>query len=294
MTSRDEPQRELDCPATRPASLDHQHADGQPSVTICVDNLHKSFGANHVLRGINLEVHRGEMLAIVGGSGSGKTVLLENIIGHLTPERGRVLIADFESQGAPLVDITQLDDQEMDRIRLHWAVVFQRNALFSGTVYENIALWLREVKRLEERNIRPIALDALRAVGFDNPESVIDQNRDELSGGMAKRVAVARAIAMDPEMMFYDEPTTGLDPTLSRQIHDLVQSTHVNKPGQTTLIITHDKDLLYRLEPRIIMLHEGKVFFDGAYEDFKASRSEIIRPYFDLMPGLHRRHIEDI
>jgi len=294
MTNDDNRQPGLECPSTRPQSLRHHDSVDEPEVAICVEELHKSFGENHVLRGVNLDVRCGEMLAIVGGSGSGKTVLLENIIGHHCPDKGRVLIADFATPGAPLVDITKLGDQQMDRIRLHWSVVFQRNALFSGTVFENIALWLREVKGLTDQEIRPIAIDALRSVGFDDPESMINLQRHELSGGMAKRVAVARGLAMDPELMFYDEPTTGLDPTLSRQVHDLVQQTHENKRGQTTVIITHDKDLLYRLEPRIIMLHEGKVFFDGTYDEFKASDSEIIRPYFDLMPGLHRRHMAEV
>lgn len=278
-------------PFERPASRNGQEQSaGTPEIQ--VEKLHKRFGVNRVLRGVDLNVARGDLVAVVGGSGSGKTVLLECIIGHHKPNRGRVLIANHDLPGAPLVDINKLDEQDMDRLRVHWAVVFQRNALFSGTVYDNIALWLREIKRSSEEQIDPIVLKSLKAVGFENPGAIMSRDRDELSGGMAKRVALARAIAMDPDMLFYDEPTTGLDPTLAQQIQELIQSTHQNRPGQTTLIITHDKDLLYRLQPRVVMLHDGRVFFDGAYEAFEQSDSPIIRPYFDLMPGLQRRQLQ--
>jgi phospholipid/cholesterol/gamma-HCH transport system ATP-binding protein len=258
---------------------------------IRIEDLHKVFDDNAVLRGVDLDVRRGEIAAIVGGSGCGKTVLLEHIIGQMQPDSGRVLVADHEETGSPLVDLAAIDDIRMDRIRVHWAVVFQRNALFTGTVYENLALWLREVKGLPEAEIRPLARAALVAVGLDADE-VIDQDRDDLSGGMAKRVAVARALAMEPILMFYDEPTTGLDPQHAAQIHDLIATTHQHEnPGgaRTTLIITHDKDLLHRLHPRIIMIHEGRIYYDGTYEHFRELDSPIIRPYFDLMPVLQLR-----
>jgi len=263
------------------------------AIEIRIDDLHKSFNDHPVLSGVTLEIHRGDLTAIVGGSGCGKTVLLKHILRQVQPDRGRVLIADHERPDHGLVDITDLTEEEMDRLRTHWAVVFQRNALFSGTVFENIALWFREVKGLTEAEIRPIAVEALESVGFKDIDSLLNKDRDELSGGMAKRVAVARALSMDPILMFYDEPTTGLDPTHAGQIHQLIFETH-QRPcreatPRTTVIITHDKDLLYRLQPRIIMLHEGRVFFDGTYEQFEQSDSEIIHPYFDLMPILNRR-----
>ncbi|MHC4414947.1 MAG: ABC transporter ATP-binding protein [Planctomycetota bacterium] len=268
---------------------------GRP-VEILVEDLHRSFGENHVLRGVDLAIRRGEFVAIVGGSGCGKTVLLEHLIGHLQPDRGRVHVANHDCDGAPLSDLAAIDDDAMDRIRIHWAVVFQRNALFSGTVYENIALWLREVRLLGEDEIRRRARSAARAVGL-NADTVLEMDRDELSGGMAKRVAVARALAMDPTIMFYDEPTTGLDPDHAAQIHDLICTTHEGgrqaDTPRTTLTITHDKDLLFRLRPRVIMLHEGRVFFDGLYERFEQSDSPVIRPYFDLMPVLQRRETLD-
>jgi phospholipid/cholesterol/gamma-HCH transport system ATP-binding protein len=256
---------------------------------IRVDNLHKSFAANLVLRGINLSIARGEIIAIVGGSGSGKTVLLENMIGQMQPDQGHVFLADHESPDSPLVDLATLDEAGLDRLRIHWAVVFQRNALYSGTVEENISLALQLVKGLDDAETQKRVRRAVESVGL-NPDEVLPIMRDELSGGMAKRVAIARALALDPLLMFFDEPTTGLDPDHAKLIQDLIFSTYQqdqNRLHRTTLIVTHDKDLLYRLRPRVIMLHEGQIFFDGSYADFQQSDSPIIRPYFELMPMLH-------
>ena len=133
------------------------------------------------------------------------------MIGRHQPDRGRVLVANHDLEGTPLVDLALLDDEGMDQLRIHWAVVFQGNALFSDTVFKNIALWLREVKTLDRREIRRRARAAVTAVGLD-PGTVLGKQREVLSGGMAKRVAVARAVAMKPTLVFYDEPTTGLDP----------------------------------------------------------------------------------
>ena len=194
-----------------------------------------------------------------------------------------------------LDDFTEL---EIDDIHKHWGVVFQRNALFSGSVFFNIALWLTEIKGMEDDAIRPIAKRALESVALPSDNTFMDKSGSELSGGMAKRLAIARAIAMDPYIFFYDEPTTGLDPTSSANIHDLIFKIHGSPmedgSQRTSIIITHDKDLLSRLRPRTIMLHEGKVHFDGSFDEFESSKSDIILPYFKMMPALNDRFRESV
>ena len=264
---------------------------------IKVESLGKRFDDNQVLRGVDLEIRRGEMLAIVGGSGCGKTVLLNHILGLLQPDSGRVLVRDHAQPNRPIVDLSIFEDQlELDRLHTHWGIVFQRNALFSGTVLDNIELFLCEVKNYEADDVKPIANTVLQAVGLPTDPEFLNLDIDSLSGGMAKRLAVARALSMDPAVIYYDEPTTGLDPTSANQIHELILSTHEsakasenNEANTTTVIITHDKDLLNRLQPRIVMLHEGRILFDGSYEEFKNSQSPVIRPYFKLMPILHEQ-----
>ena len=256
---------------------------------IRVQALQKSFGDHLVLNGMALEIEKGEMVAVVGRSGCGKTVLLNHILGLMTPDSGHVWVADNEMDGAPLVDVTQFEDAiEIARIHTHWGVVFQRNALFSGSVFENLALWLREVKNLRSDGITEIARAVLTSVTLPVTADFLESEAASLSGGMAKRLAIARALSMDPVVLFYDEPTTGLDPVSAAEIQDLILATHQGG-AITTIIITHDKDLLSRLGPRTVMLHEGRVYFDGSFEEFRSANSEIIRPYFVSMPTLHGR-----
>jgi phospholipid/cholesterol/gamma-HCH transport system ATP-binding protein len=268
-----------------------QAEDPSTSVEIVVEDLHKAFDEHVVLRSVSLQIRQGEVVAIVGGSGCGKTVLLNEILGLLEADQGRVLTANHSFADAPLVDLSEATQQELEQIHAHWGVVFQRNALFSGSVYDNMALSLDEVKHLEERDIDAVLKRALDAVGLPSDETFLTLDHESLSGGMAKRLALARALAMDPMVLFYDEPTTGLDPTSAAQIQTLIHATHQNTVSgvRTTVIITHDKDLLIRLRPRTVMLHDGLIFFDGPFEEFSASDSPTIRPYFDIMPILHRR-----
>jgi phospholipid/cholesterol/gamma-HCH transport system ATP-binding protein len=258
---------------------------------IRIEDLYKSFGTRCVLNAIDLEVYRGEMIATVGGSGTGKSTLLRLIIGLAQPDRGHVLVADHEAQGSPLVDLATLNAEGMERLERHWAVVFQGNALLSSkTVGDNIALPLREIQRLDESTIRRKVYEVVGEVAL-NPDRDLGLTIDELSGGMAKRVAIARALALDPILLLYDEPTTGLDPEVAEEIQDLIGSVHRGKTSagftRTSLVITHDKEMLYRLQPRIVMLDRGHILFDGTYEAFQ--NLPAAGPYFELMPSLHQR-----
>ncbi|CUW37301.1 ABC-type transport system [Magnetospirillum sp. XM-1] len=260
-------------------------------VEIRIEGLTKAFDGHQVLRGVDLDIHAGAFIAVVGGSGCGKSVLLNHVLGLMQPDGGRVLVADPERTDGTLLDLAALDADRMADIHVHWGVVFQRNALFSGTVLDNIGLWLEEVGHMGQGDIERVAQRVLAAVGLPGSPEFLEGRVESLSGGMAKRIAIARALAMKPRCMFFDEPTTGLDPVTASQIQDLLLSTHVDESdgrALTTIVVTHDKDLLYRLRPRVVMLHEGRVSFDGPFEEFEASDSPIIRPYFELMPVLHQ------
>lgn len=269
---------------------------GSALLELSAQRLCKSFGSREVLREVSLDILRGDTVAIVGASGSGKTVLLDLLTGLLKPDSGRVLAADHSRPGAPMVDIDSLDWEGLDSVRLHWAVVFQRNALFTGTVHDNIALWLREHTTMSEEAIEQRVRQSLEAVALD-VDDVIEKSRDELSGGMAKRVAIARAIAVEPTVIFYDEPTTGLDPVISAHIHELIFRAHrlpVRDAGEdssprTSIIVTHDKDLLRRIQPRIVMLHDRHVIFDGSYSEFEESQLGPAVAYLREMPVLQGR-----
>lgn len=267
-------------------------APDERALEASIEKLFISFGNNHVLKGVDLRIARGEIVAIIGASGGGKSVLLKLMIGCLHPSAGCVRMADHEAPGSPLVDLDSLDEQGMDRLRRHWAVVFQKNALYGGTVYENIALGLADVKGEDDQQIRSHVRTVLEAVGLEY-STVAEMQRDEVSGGMAKRVAIARALALDPVLMFYDEPTSGLDPARAGQIQTLIQNVHNRMPEigiqRTSIIVTHDVGLLYRLRPRIIMLHDGRVYFDGSTDDFQKIDSAEVAPYLKLMPLLHAR-----
>ncbi len=277
--------------------------DATHAPEVVIEDLHKAFDGKPVLEGVNLRIDRGEMVAIVGGSGCGKTVLLKHITGHFTADKGRVWVADHESgtngQGeAPLLEIGTASEGKLDEVRMHWAVVFQRNALLTGDVFDNLAMLPRELRAMTNEQILPLAVKALKDVGLD-PELVLHRSRDMLSGGMAKRVAVARALVMDPVLILYDEPTSGLDPEMCVQIHDLIKATHDTQPQiaaqrngavRTTIVVTHDTELLRRLKPRVVMLHAGRVLFDGSFEAFTQSADPHITPYLQQMHLLHQRN----
>tara|TARA_R110002072_G_scaffold70238_1_gene169825 strand:- start:97 stop:837 length:741 start_codon:yes stop_codon:yes gene_type:complete len=216
---------------------------------ITLENLSKSFGSNHVLRDVSLHVPKGQSLVVIGGSGSGKSVLIKCILGLVTPDAGRVII---DRQ-----DVTQTDRASL----LHrFGMLFQAGALFDSLpVWQNVGFRLLRGPD-SRKEVREIAIEKLRRVGLE--ADVADKIPAELSGGMQKRVGLARAIAADPEIIFFDEPTTGLDPIMAGVINDLIREI-TTEMGATTITITHDMSSVRAIADRVAMLHDGIVQWAG-------------------------------
>jgi phospholipid/cholesterol/gamma-HCH transport system ATP-binding protein len=228
-------------------------------------DLHKSFGRQKVLDGLDIEIEEGKTTVIIGRSGGGKSVLLKHIIGLLRPDRGQVLIDG--------VDITKLNDRELNEIRKKFGMLFQEAALFdSMTVGENVAFPLREHTSMKEKEIRETVAERLRSVGLTGVEAKIPA---ELSGGMRKRVGLARAIAMRPQIVLFDEPTTGLDPVMTEAINRLIIDTQ-KKFNLTCVVISHDIQSIFEIGDRVAMLYEGKIIEYGTPEELKASRNPVM------------------
>jgi phospholipid/cholesterol/gamma-HCH transport system ATP-binding protein len=239
-------------------------------VTIECRDVWKSFGRKSVLRGLNLVIQPGETVVVIGQSGSGKSVLLKHIVGLIEPDKGAILIDG--------IDITKLHRKKLFELRMHFGMVFQGAALFdSYTVEENVGLALREHTTLPDEEVRRIADEKLRMVGLDG---VGDKHPAELSGGMKKRVGFARAIAMDPKCVLYDEPTTGLDPINADVINNLIVKLS-NELHITSVVVTHDLQSAYKVADRIVMLHGGKVLFEGSPEDVKNTHQPIVRQFIE-------------
>ena len=228
-------------------------------------DLRKSFGKQKVLDGLDLEIEAGKTTVIIGRSGGGKSVLLKHIIGLLRPDSGEVLIDG--------VDITKLGDRDLNEIRKKFGMLFQEAALFdSMTVGENVAFPLREHTRMKESEIRETVADRLHAVGLTGVEGKMPS---ELSGGMRKRVGLARAIALHPQIVLFDEPTTGLDPVMTEAINRLIIDTQ--KQFQfTCVVISHDIQSIFEIGDRIAMLYEGKIIEYGTPDELRASRNPVI------------------
>ncbi len=228
---------------------------------IKLSNLHKRFGDKVVLDGIDLEVGAGESLVIIGGSGSGKSVTLKCILGLLTPDEGTI-----EIDGESVVGMRRADRERVNR---KFGMLFQGGALFDSLpVWENVAFGLIQGRGKNRREAKSIALEKLAAVGL-GPE-VGELSPSELSGGMQKRVGLARAIATEPEIIFFDEPTTGLDPIMGDVINDLIVKC-VRELGATTMTITHDMASARKISDRIAMLYKGKIIWDGQTADIDES-----------------------
>jgi phospholipid/cholesterol/gamma-HCH transport system ATP-binding protein len=227
-------------------------ADGSPP-KIRIRNLHKSFGRNHVLRGVDMDVAEGESVVVIGGSGTGKSVLLKCILGLIDADTGSIQVDGEEVVG--------LRGRELDRIRKKIGMLFQNAALFDSLpVWENVTFGLLQTKQLTRKDAPEVARQKLSLVGLQ-PE-VAHLFPAELSGGMKKRVGLARAIATDPEIIFFDEPTTGLDPIMGDVINDLIVES-VQKLGATALSITHDMASARKIAHRIAMLYQGQIIWNG-------------------------------
>jgi len=233
-----------------------------------ITNLHKSFGTMPVLRGVNLTVSKGESMTVIGGSGSGKSVLMKHIIGLLFPDKGQVKVA-----GQVLND---LDDHQLNELRKKFGMLFQMAALFDSlSVWENVAFGLKQHTKLSDREIRAIATEKLALVGLKNVE---DKMPVDLSGGMKKRVGLARAIAMDAEIILYDEPTTGLDPITADAINDLIVDLR-KKLGVTSVAITHDMHSAYKISDRIAMLYKGEIQEIGTPDEIRNTANPIVKQF---------------
>jgi phospholipid/cholesterol/gamma-HCH transport system ATP-binding protein len=235
---------------------------------IKVVDLRKTFGNQEVLKGIHLELETGKITTIIGGSGSGKTVLLKHLNALLLPERGSVLVDGK--------DITKLGERELNEVRQKFGVLFQGAALLdSMTLYDNVAFPLREKTKMTENEIRERAEERLAQVGL---AGMGYKYPAEVSGGMKKRAGLARALVMQPEIVLFDEPTTGLDPLLGRSIHDLIRRMHATF-GFTGVIVSHDIPEVFQISDRVAMLANGIIEEVGTTQEFLASKNPVVRQF---------------
>lgn len=239
---------------------------------IRIKNVSKYFGEKAALKNISLEIADGETLAIIGGSGSGKSTLLRLMIGLIQPTSGEIWIGDDE--------ISQLNEDELTRIRLKMGMVFQYSALFdSMTVGDNVAFGLVEHTNFPKEKIQEIVREKLRRVGLEGVENLMP---NELSGGMKKRVSLARAIAFEPEIIFYDEPSSGLDPVTTNKIDELIISTQ-KALKVTSVVVTHDMVSACRIADRIAMVYNGDLIAIDTVENFKKIGDPRVREFFRVV-----------
>ena len=235
---------------------------------IRIVDLQKSFGTKAVLQGVNLEIEPGETMVVIGQSGSGKSVLLKHIIGMLKPDRGHVYIGD--------IDITTLKPAALQQIHRKFGMLFQGAALFdSMTVAENVSFGLKRYTEHSKKEIEAIVADSLEKVGLRGVEDLMPH---ELSGGMKKRVGLARAIAYSPEIILYDEPSTGIDPIRADSINELINQLK-ERLRVTSVVITHDMVSCYKVADRVAMLYEGAIIEVGSPAEIQASPNPIVQQF---------------
>lgn len=238
---------------------------------IKISNLHKAFGRKVVLDGIDLDIKEGESLVVIGGSGTGKSVLIKCIQGILTPDKGSILVDDQEVVG--------VTEKEKELLHSKMGMLFQGGALFDSlSVWENVAFGLIENQNMDKKTAKMEAIRVLRQVGL--APDVADLSPSELSGGMQKRVGLARAIATRPEIIFFDEPTTGLDPIMSDVINDLIIES-VKGLGATALTITHDMASARKIADKIAMLYKGKIIWQGTVKEMDKTNNEYVRQFIN-------------
>ena len=234
-----------------------------------IENLHKSFGSKRVLRGVDLSVEHGEIFCIIGKSGTGKSVVMKHLVGLIEPDEGSIYVDDMAFTGA--------DESTRELIIKKFGILFQGAALFdSMNIYDNVAFGLRR-RKTDEEKIRETVSDMLEQVGLSGME---EKWPSELSGGMQKRAGLARAIAMKPEIMLYDEPTTGVDPITGGSVDRLIVKMN-QLYGITSIVITHDMNSAFRIAHRMSMLFDGRVIFTGTPEDFKNSRDPYVMQFVE-------------
>jgi len=235
-------------------------------VSVRIEKLNKSFGNHHVLKDIELDISAGETFSIIGPSGTGKSILLRHIIRLETPDNGQIYVNDEPvfAEGKPLPQTFRS------------SMVFQSSALFNSlTVGENVGLWLREHRICPEPRIREIIAEKLAIVGLEGKN---DLRTSELSGGMKKRVAIARSLAMEPDLVLYDEPTAELDPVTTDELAETIKSLRA-KTGNTTIIVTHDLNFALYLSDRIAMMHQGEIIEIGTPEEIRDSNNPIVQRF---------------
>ncbi len=237
---------------------------------ILLDNVHKAFGPKQVLRGFSLEVPEGDTVALIGYSGTGKSVAIKHIVGLLDPDNGTVWVDGLE--------VPSLDRRALYRLRASIGYVFQFAALFDSlSVRDNVAMGLRRQETLRAREIEARVQEALALVDLPDAADVFPS---ELSGGMRKRVGIARAIALRPKYLLYDEPTTGLDPVTSAVINELILRTQ-RRLGVTSLVVTHDMKSAYAVASRIAMLYDGKVRQVGTVDEIRRTDDPVVRDFIE-------------
>jgi len=235
---------------------------------IKVEQLRKSFDGHVVLDGISFEIAKGEVVALIGGSGGGKSVLLKHLAGLMQPDSGRVIIDG--------VDLRKVRGSELRRLRDRLGFLFQGGALFdSMTVYENVAFPLREKTKMKEREIRSRVMRELELVGLKGAE---DKYPSQISGGMVKRAALARSLVLDPEIMLFDEPTTGLDPVIGQSILELIDSCH-QRISFTGVIVTHEIPRIFPFVDRVLMIYQGKLRVNGPPDEMMRSDDPVVKAF---------------